>query len=228
MLTTAAAVAIVLLGPLLLRPLIGKASNSQQAELSKTVKEIFDTRARAIVKESTEEAVLSSYDTTEKLGQWAHSHEKAKMDFVRLWMKKRGVRFTETRSVINIPWSELKGNHAELVVHQTLQVGYIYPGSTTVNRFGIGTRHWMKMKRKKGKWLICQDFYTDGLGDDSLAPEPKPADGRLPQVPPIKRTTSKMAADIYDREGAVRYANKYAGLAWGQGIITSITLNMVI
>ena len=148
MLTTAAAVAIVLLGPLLLRPLIGKASNSQQAELSKTVKEIFDTRARAIVKESTEEAVLSSYDTTEKLGQWAHSHEKAKMDFVRLWMKSEGTLYrNQVRDQHTLV--RTKGNHAELVVHQTLQVGYIYPGSTTVNRFGIGTRHWMKMKRKR-------------------------------------------------------------------------------
>ncbi|MDD2360873.1 MAG: hypothetical protein PHE66_10610, partial [Syntrophaceticus schinkii] len=177
MLTATAAVTIIILGPFLFRPLISKASNAQQTELSKTVKEIFDTRALAIVKKSAKDAVLSSYDTTEKLGQWAHSHEKAKMEFVGLWMKKRGVRFTEARSVIHIPWSELEGNHAELIVHQTLQVGYVYPGSTTVNRFGIGTRHWIKMKRKKGKWLICQDFYTDGLGDDSLAPEPKPADG---------------------------------------------------
>ena len=216
-LSAAATVTIIILGILLLRPLVSKAGNAQQTGLSKTVKEIFDTRARAIVKESAKDTVLSNYDITEKLGQWAQTHEKAKMVFVRLWMIKRGVRFTEARSVINIPWSELEGNHAELIVHQTLQVGYVYPGSTTVNRFGIGTRHWIKMKRKKGKWLICQDFYTDGLGDDSLAPEPQPADGRPPQGPPIKRTAPKNTAGIYDRGGAIRYADKYAGLAWGAG-----------
>lgn len=217
MLAAATAAVIILLGPLLHRPIIGKANNSRQVELSKAVKEIFDARARAIFKDSAEGAVLSRYDTTEKLGQWAHSHEKAKMNFIRLWVKKRGVRFTEARTVIHIPWSELQGNQAELIVHQTLQVSYVYPGSKTVNHFGIGTRHWMKMKSYQGKWLICQDFYTDGLGDDSLAPEPKPAEGRLPQRQPTKRTSPQSTAVGYDREGAVRYADKYAGLAWGAG-----------
>jgi hypothetical protein len=183
---------------------------------AETVKDVFDARANAIVKESAGKKVLSGYDTSEKLGKWALSHEKAKMDYVRLWEKKRGIKFTEARSEIQIPWSEIKGNHAELTVYQTLQVGYIYPGSTTVNHFGIGTRHWMKMKKHKGKWLICQDFYTDGLGDDSLAPHPKPADGS-PQEQPPKQTSPKDAPGLYDRIGAVSYADQYAGLAWGAG-----------
>ena len=120
-------------------------------------------------------------------------------------MKRRGVRFTEARSSVRIPWCELQGNHAELIIHQTLQVGYVYPGSPTVNHFGIGTRHWMKMTRRKGKWSICQDFYTDGLGDDSLVPEPKPADGKPPQGEPPVHTSPQSATESYDRDGIKRY-----------------------
>lgn len=77
--------------------------------------------------------------------------------------EKRGIKFTEARSEIQIPWSEIKGNHAELTVYQTLQVGYIYPGSTTVNHFGIGTRHWMKMKNIKENGLFARTFIQMAL-----------------------------------------------------------------
>jgi hypothetical protein len=98
--------------PLILSPAISNTSKSKQFELSETVKDVFDARANAIVKESAGKKVLSGYDTSEKLGKWALSHEKAKMDYVRLWEKKRGIKFTEARSEIQIPWSEIKGNHA--------------------------------------------------------------------------------------------------------------------
>jgi len=94
-----------------------------------------------------------------------------------LWAQKRGVNITEAKATIKTPWLHLAGDNAELVVEQTLQLGYVYPGDPTVNRFGIGTRHWMRLVLKNGKWLIQQDFYTDGLGDNSLALDPIPADG---------------------------------------------------
>jgi hypothetical protein len=195
---------------------VNKSTDSKEAEVTKTVKKIFDSRARALVDHSTDKEALSYYFTKEKLGSWAHSHEKAKLDFVQQWVTKRGVNFIEARSEIKIPWLEIKGDQAELIVNQTLQIGYVYKDETTVNRFGIGTRHWMKLKKHKGKWLINQDFYTDGLGDDSLAPNPTPADGR-----PKERASGSSPKDSdkgnYDREAAVRYADQYAGMAWGAG-----------
>ena len=193
-----------------------KSTDSKKAKVTKTVKKIFDTRAKALVDHSFDQEALSFYYTKEKLGRWAHSHEKAKLDFVRMWVTKRGVDFIEAKSEIKIPWLEIRGNQAELIVNQTLMVGYVYKGETTINRFGIGTRHWMKLKKHQGKWLISQDFYTDGLGDDSLAPNPTPADGR-PKGKAPKSFQKDSDKGSYDRKAAVRYADQYAGMAWGAG-----------
>jgi len=189
-----------------------------QKELEKAVKEIFNARARAIVTGADPAPVLASYDTATKLGQWARAHEEHKLNFIQSWARKRGVRIIEAKPEIRIPWSQINGERAELVVHHTLQLVYVYPDTPVVNRFGIGTRHWMELVKKDGRWLIQKDFYTDGLGDDTLVPVPTPADGAACPGQPIKSSSSQnRSRGIYDREGAVRYAGKYAGLAWGAG-----------
>lgn len=194
-----------------------RANKARTAELHSRVYEIFNLRARAIITGNAPGAVLSHYDTTATLGEWGLSHEKAKLNYIQLWAKKRGVRIIEANPSLRIPWCDVRENTAELVVHQTLQLGYVYSGDRTIHRFGVGTRHWMVLVRKKGKWLIQQDFYTDALGDDSLVPNPEPANGAA-LIKMVKKTSKQSdQSSGYDREGAVRYADKYAGLAWGAG-----------
>lgn len=197
-----------------------KAANSPslEKELHAKVKEIFDTRALAIITGADPGPALAYYDTTATLGRWALSHEQTKLNYVQSWAQKRGVRFTEAESSLRIPWSRAQEDTAELIVYQTLKLGYVYPDDTTINRFGIGTRHWMEFVRKDGKWLIRRDFYTDGLGDDTQAPDLKPADGAafIESNGKSASTPSEPPA-IFDREGATRYAGEYAGLAWGAG-----------
>ncbi|MBC7106062.1 MAG: hypothetical protein H5T97_08985, partial [Firmicutes bacterium] len=182
-------------------------------ELQARVEEIFATRARAIITGADPAPVLADYDVDSKLGRWALAHERSKLNFVQLWAQKRGVRISEAEASISIPWFRMHGDSAEFLVYQTLRLGYVYPGDNRVNNFGIGTRHAMKLVRKDGRWLIRQDFYTDGLGDDTLVPNPTPADG-----PALVGSAAEIApsgglkAGAYDREGAVRYADKYAGL----------------
>jgi len=198
-----------------------KASSSvdnSKKSLQEAVQEIFHSRALASITGADPEKALSYYDTTTTLGRWALEHEKSKLIYIQLWAQKREVSITEVNSTIKILWLQIVRNNAELTVNQTLQLGYVYPGDPTVNRFGIGTRHWMRLALKDGKWLIQQDFYTDGLGDNSLVLDPIPSDG--PAVVQKNENTSPPAAGppgVYNRDGAVRYADKYAGLAWGAG-----------
>lgn len=192
--------------------------SSSEMELRAKVKEIFDSRASSTITGADPSQALSYYDTTDRLGLWALVHEKAKLNYTQLWAKKRGVIITEAGSTLQIPWLRVYDDTAELVVYQTLKLGYNYPGDPSVNLFGIGTRHWMKFARKDGKWLIVQDFYTDGLGDNIQALDPTPADGSA-IVEPIETPAPEQndSPGTFDREGAVRYADKYAGLAWGAG-----------
>ncbi|MGQ9531396.1 MAG: amidase domain-containing protein [Desulfotomaculales bacterium] len=187
-------------------------------ELNVRVQDIFAKRARALLTGADPGPVLEDYDTGSKLGRWALSHEQNKLNFVQLWAQKRGVRFVEAEPALRIPWSRVRGDTAEFLVHQTLRLGYVYPGDTRVNNFGIGTRHALKLVRKDGRWLVRQDFYTDGLGDDTLVPHPVPADGAAVVAPPAEAPPARgTASGAFDREGAVRYADRYAGLAWGAG-----------
>ncbi len=203
-----------LFGPAECKP----ASSPVETELHDELNEILNSRAQAIITGADPEPALDCYDTTAKLGRWALSHEQAKLNYMQLWAQKRGVSITEAKPSLQIPWSRIYNNTAELTVHQTLQLGYVYPDDPTVNRFGIGTRHWMKMVRKDGRWLILQDFYTDGLGDNILKSNPTPADGSVTVEPVMESAAAQdFPPGIYDREGAVRYADKYAGLAWGAG-----------
>ncbi|WP_151191914.1 amidase domain-containing protein [Desulfotomaculum copahuensis] len=195
--------------------------SAPEDELPARVKEIFDTRARAVITGADPGPALAGYDTGSKYGQWAYSHEQSKLCFIQAWAQKRGVRITGAASTISVPWSKVRGNTAEFQIKQTLQLGYVYPGEKTVNHFGIGTRHWLQLVKRDGRWLIRRDFYTDGLGDDTLVPKPTPADGpacagRISRSGPPLRAVNG-GSGLYDRPGAAGYADKYAGLAWGAG-----------
>lgn len=191
-------------------------TNDKKSQLLSVVKEIFDARALAIITGADPAPALSPYETSETLGLWAQIHERERLDYIQQWASKRGVLFTEAVSSLSIPWCRLEGNIAELVVNETLQLGYVYPGDPTVNRFGTGSRHWLKLVCRDNKWLILQDFYTDGLGDNFQTPNPTPADGPAMLGQPEKTAAAKNST-VFDRAGAVRYADKYAGLAWGAG-----------
>lgn len=194
-------------------------SPSLEEELHAEIGDIFQSRAKAIITGADPGEALADYDTEVELGRWAFSHEQAKLNYIQSWAQRRGVRITEAKPALSIPWSRIQENRAELVLFQTLQVSYVYPGDPTVNSFGIGTRHWMGLVRKDGKWLIQKDFYTDGLGDDTLAPNPTPADGPA-AVEGVENCPSpqiESSGKNFNRERAVWYADQYAGLAWGAG-----------
>jgi hypothetical protein len=196
----------------------GASAADKKKIIQERVREIFHARALASITGAGPEQALSYYDTTTTLGRWALEHERAKLKYIQLWAQKRQVNITEVNETIRIPWLHLAGDNAELAVEQTLRLGYVYPGDPAVNCFGIGTRHWMRLVSKNGKWLIQQDFYTDGLGDNSLALDPIPAEGAA-AIKKNKKTAPPEVnpAGAYNRDKAVKYAGKYAGLAWGAG-----------
>lgn len=200
-------------------------TSDKNSQLMSMVKEIFDARARAIITGADPDAALSPYETSQTLGLWAQIHERERLDYVQQWANNRGIKFTEANSSLSIPWCRLDGDKAELLVNETLQLGYVYPGSPAVNRFGTGSRHWLKLVCREGKWLILQDFYTDGLGDNFQTPNPTPALGPAMVLGPEKTAVRKTNPAIFDRAGAVRYADKYAGLASGAGNSNSYNSN---
>jgi len=105
-----------------------------------------------------------------------------------------------------------------------MKMGYAYNiKSDVTNYMGLGIRHSLQLVKVDGEWLIRRDWYYDPLDEDSAYIDAAPAEGIMPE---IAHTTSKLESKEepkpkkkgkYDREGAVAYADKYAGAAWGSG-----------
>ncbi|MGQ9823714.1 MAG: amidase domain-containing protein [Desulfotomaculales bacterium] len=136
------------------------------------------------------------------------------------WAVKRGVRIVEARPTLYVKWSKIQKDTAEFNLWQNLALGYQYPDQKEItNRFGIGTRHYLKLTKKNNRWVILHDWYTDPLGDDTLISKPIPADGCADlktgskEAPAKKSTSNQSGITLYDRTAAVSYADKYAGLA---------------
>ncbi len=182
------------------------------------LQEIYAARARALLTGADSSGITSFYDQESRFGRWALSHEQTKIAFMQNWASKRGVRITEAKTVLDLKWSKIQKDAAEFNVWQTLILGYQYPDQKALfNRFGIGTRHSVKLVKKNNLWLIQRDWYTDPLGDDTLVPKPVPANGSadFKMIFSMSQNNSVPASlnPVYDRAGAVRYADKYAGLA---------------
>ncbi|MGB9904042.1 MAG: amidase domain-containing protein [Desulfotomaculales bacterium] len=200
--------------------LFNDGENALSAELAKKLQEIFEARATALLTGANPSWIEPFYEKLTRSGRWALAHEQTKISFVQNWAEKRGVRIVEARPTLYVKWSKIQKETAEFNLWQNLALGYQYPDQKEItNRFGIGTRHYLKLTKKDNRWVISHDWYTDPLGDDTLISKPIPAEGcadlktGLKEAPAKKSTSDPCGTTLYDRTAAVSYADKYAGLA---------------
>lgn len=200
------------------------------------LQQIYDTRARALLAGVDQSILDPIYDTSVRTGTWALQHEQNRTRYMQQWQHKRGVQIVNFTTTPTITWFEPAAERVRLGVEESLELAYIYPNDPagTVNRFGVGIRHWTELVLKDGAWVIRTDWYTDPLGDETLIPRPEPADGPaditglapLAEGPADGRDWDRDEPDaiyaaalasgwVYDREKAVAYADKYSGLAPG-------------
>lgn len=179
------------------------------------LQEIFARRARLLLTDKEPPSIESDYMAGRASARWALDHEKAKVKYVQQWVKNRGVRMVEVLPQIQIKRLNKTDEKVRFYVTQSLGLGYSYPGEQTVNHFGVGSRHIVDLRPQDGRWVISLEWYSDPLGEEQEVPaaaqpierhlllgeQPLPVAGRKP----------------YDREGAVKYADTYCGIAWGCG-----------
>lgn len=194
------------------------------ADLTPRLQEIYDLRARWLLSDDAPPPIEGDYLPDSKTAKWALQHEHGKIRYMKQWAENRKVRFVHSKPSIKVKTLKVTEDRARFYVAQSLALGYVYPNEEPVNMFGVGTRHIIELRRRDGKWLIGMEWYTDPLGDDTEVPDVTPAlvPEELPPFTAALRTQaegSRAAAKRkgYDREGAVRYADQYCGIAWGCG-----------
>lgn len=201
----------------------GTSGQVTREEIQPRLDEIYGLRAGLLITGADPAELKHLYLPGSRTAQWALEHEQNKVRYMGLWAQHRDVRIVEAEPQIRISWFRPHGDSVQLGVVQSLQLGYSYPDEEPlgiVNRFGVGTRHWLELVKKDGTWLIRREWYIDPLGDDTLVYRPTPAEGKaLPDgvdptpPPPPEPDGSKR----YNRLQAAAYADKYAGSAWGAG-----------
>ncbi|HLO01487.1 MAG TPA: amidase domain-containing protein [Symbiobacteriaceae bacterium] len=210
----AIAALLVVLSLLSLAPQVH--ADPQTEDLTHRLQEIYDLRARWLLTDDAPPEIDRDY-TRARTAKWALEHEYGKIRYLRQWAQNRKVRFIQSKPTIKVKQLRVNDEKARFYVEQSLALGYVYPNEEHLNLFGVGTRHIIELKRQGEQWLINMEWYTDPLGDDTEVPDVTPA--LMPAIPTVR---SAAAAPIvvkkgYDREGAVRYADQYCGVAWGCG-----------
>lgn len=195
------------------------ASPEDHVDLTQRLQEIYEVRARWLLTGESPPPFEGDYLPDSKTAQWAIAHERGKIRYVKQWAENRNVRVVLARPTIQVTLLRTAPERARFYVAQSLALGYVYPGEERVNKFGVGTRHVIELRRKGDKWLIAMEWYTDPLGDDTEVPDVTPAlvPNPLPLDSGLRTVAGPASAKGYNREGAVRYADQYCGIAWGCG-----------
>ncbi|MBE3581890.1 MAG: amidase domain-containing protein [Thermoanaerobacteraceae bacterium] len=184
------------------------------------LEEIFKFRVQALVEGDTG-GLEKFYDTSETTGRWALNHEIGRSRYVQGWLGKRDLEVAGKLLHLNIVDAGFKDDQhawASVAQHLILQYRPRNTGQAVVSEMGLRTIHWVELVEKNNRWLIQKDWYWDPFENESLTPDiaPRPAGGAETARPPDPVTPDSSRGQ-YNREAAVRYAERYSGVRMGPG-----------
>lgn len=189
-------------------------ANDSKAEedIKVFLNQVYEKRAEAMIHQN--DHVLEDNYLSDKASINALHNEKRRIKYINSWAGKRSIKLVDAKSEIKIVRVKLMNEIATVSVVQSLKVSYDYLNKIVpVQSFGIGTRHFMTLKKANGEWMISREWYLDPLDEnpDKIA---ETEDGAAPSVP---KTGNIVNGKRYKRQQAIAYADKYAGTAWGAG-----------
>lgn len=195
-----------------------EAPKAYEQELTAYLDQVFRARTGFLVRGSLD-SLDNYYQTTDKSGRVALHHEKKRREYIQAWANKRNLLLAGSRSEIKIVRMHSSEDtvRVTLVHRELLEYGYLNTPVDRLQSFGLGTRHVLTLHKTDHGWKIKREWYLDPLEEN---PELISDSQNGFPIPPVDNRQSDQPAPgkaRYDRAKAVRYANKYAGLAWGAG-----------
>ncbi|AJS57792.1 amidase domain-containing protein [Paenibacillus sp. IHBB 10380] len=187
--------------------------NKQKKEIEETLNHIFKQRAGIMINQNIHE-LETHYLINQQLSSNAYRNEKNRINYVNEWAKKRAIRLVNANSDIRLVRLNIRENTAIVSLVQSFKLSYDYLNKIVpVQTFGVGTRHFITLKKIDGKWIICKEWYLDPLDENP---------NKIAETPNGIAPSAKAKSEIYkgkkyNRSQAISYANKYAGAALGAG-----------
>lgn len=204
---------VIIIAAVVYSPLPRAAADSEKQEIESTLNQMFKDRDGVLLHPQAE--IINKYYLPEKSSQMALQHERSRAEYVNSWAEKRTLKLTSSASGIRIIRQSIIGDTAKVSLVQSHKVGYLYLSDVMMPEqiFGVGTRHFLTLKKDGGSWKIAREWYLDPLDEDPR----KIAEGAENRVSSPKAKMEPVDGSKYKRKRAVQYANKYAGAAWGAG-----------
>lgn len=209
----------------LFSPLAGATNTLElpnEEDLPTFLNRLFEARTQLLINQEPD-TIAQFYKTTDRISRFAFQLEVRRSKYIHAWATYRGIDFTKGENKVRIVNAKVNGDTIRVFLINTLQLTYEYPNPAMEPQlFGVGTRHYILLKRNNRSWYIVRDWYSDPIEED---PGTIPANSvkGFPNrniIQPAQKTelkTSGWKARHFQRSKAVAYADKYAGAAWGAG-----------
>lgn len=185
---------------------------AESEEITRFLQDLFEDRTQLLLDHNMAH-IKDHYLPGNPYSRHAMHHEMNRAEYIQAWARERRAKFMNAESTIRIVRLKVEGETARVSVVQALKLGYEYldkyPGHQD---FGIGTRHAIKLHKHNNVWTVEREWYLDPLEEN-----PKTIQKCEMDFVPLRAPMQSKDNPRYNRQRAVEYANKYAGLAWGAG-----------
>ncbi|OON93997.1 MAG: amidase domain-containing protein [Candidatus Epulonipiscioides saccharophilum] len=180
-----------------------------QIKFEKILSKIIEKRNNYILYENYGK-LENLYDITLDASRHAFEHEAIKTEYLKNWASKQGVTFTNISSEIKI--KKIK-DCSDGLYNMTFNVcttyEYLYNNEPEkINKFKLGTLHYIHLQKENDEYKILQEWYTDPFSD-SLELKTKETDEHtqylMSQIRPEFIPSEYLAK-------AIEYAHNYCGL----------------
>lgn len=192
---------------------IASDDEKHEQEVRTFLEELFQQRAQILVNRDTDR-LESLYASSTNISKYALRNERNRTNYLNEWASKRAIKLVKAESKIRIVRLNVSKDTAKVSLVHSLKVSYTYMNKIVpVQWFGIGTTHFLTLKKINNEWKVNKEWYLDPLEENpnKIAVTP---DGISPSVSYQQKVVD---GKRYRRARAVQYANKYAGTAWGAG-----------
>lgn len=193
------------------------ARTPENQELTAFLNRVLEARGQYLIEGETVD-LEPYYIPSEKSSMAALQHETKRHRYLDAWAQKRNLQFIDSHNELRVVRSKVQADTANVVFIVRQRLEYVNVKNVLQpQRFGLGTRHVMSLKKKDKEWRILREWYLDPLDENPDLIADHHFDSENSGNEDLEGQASGKKRARYDRAKAVRYADKYAGLAWGAG-----------
>ncbi|MCB2289002.1 amidase domain-containing protein [Clostridium sp. CS001] len=185
-------------------------TDDSKEEVSSYIEQVFQSRNKAILSGDLE-LIKSFYNMKTKYGVWAYEHEKRKVDYIRNWQEKQGIKFIDIAPTVIIKKIKDSPDNFSVYLLCSTEYKYVYDDQPEVENISrIGTYHVLQLTNKDGSLIISKEWYKDPFAD-SLYLDNTKADSIKSYI--LSQSKRDLSTINKRRQGAIIYADKYCGAA---------------